>query len=59
MQRYIIDDTAVAVGETPHMKSILVGAIAALAIAFGAYTVLDLNFQQTAGQRFATEGVRL
>jgi hypothetical protein len=47
------------VGETPNMKSILVGAIAALAIAFGAYTVLDLNFQQTADQRFTTEGVRL
>jgi hypothetical protein len=41
------------------MKSILLGAIAALVIAFGAWTVLDMNFQQTADQRFTTEGVRL
>ncbi|MGG5807869.1 hypothetical protein [Falsiroseomonas sp. CW058] len=41
------------------MKSILVGAVAAIVIAFGAYAVLDLNFQQSAEQRFTTEGVRL
>lgn len=41
------------------MKSILIGALAAIVIAFGAYKVLDLNFQQTAEQRFTTQGVRL
>lgn len=41
------------------MKSILAGAVVTIAIAFGAYAVLDLNFQQTADQRFTTEGVRL
>jgi hypothetical protein len=41
------------------MKSILIGAIAAIAIALGAYAVLDMNVQQTADQRFSTEGVRL
>jgi hypothetical protein len=41
------------------MKSVLIGAIIAIAIALGAYAVLDGNVQQTAEQRFATEGVRL
>lgn len=41
------------------MKSVLIGAIAALVIALGSYAVLDMNFQQTADQRFTTEGVRL
>lgn len=41
------------------MKSVLIGAIAAIAIALGAYAVLDMNVQQTAEQRFSTEGVRL
>ena len=41
------------------MKSVLIGAVVAIAIALGAYAVLDSNIQQTAEQRFATEGVRL
>lgn len=41
------------------MKSVLIGAIAAIAIALGAYAVLDGSIQRTADQRFATEGVRL
>ena len=41
------------------MKSILIGALAAVVIAFGAYKVLDLKFQQTAEERFTTQGVRL
>lgn len=41
------------------MKSILVGAVAALVIALGAYAVLDKNFQQSVEQRYTTEGVRL
>jgi hypothetical protein len=41
------------------MKSILLGAICAVVVAFGAYVVLDKNFQRTAEERFTTEGVRL
>ena len=41
------------------MKSVLIGCIAAVVIAFGAYVVLDTNIQRSAEQRFATEGVRL
>lgn len=41
------------------MKSVLTGCIAAIVIALGAYAVLDMNVQQTADQRFTTEGVRL
>ncbi|MFC3026655.1 MULTISPECIES: hypothetical protein [Roseomonadaceae] len=41
------------------MKSILIGALAAIIVAIGAYAVLDNNFQQTADQRYATQGVRL
>jgi hypothetical protein len=41
------------------MKSILLGAIAAILIAMGAYAVLDWNFQQTADQRNTTQGARL
>lgn len=41
------------------MKSVLLGAIAAIIIAIGAYAVLDANFQQTAEQRHVTTGVRL
>jgi len=46
-------------GETATMKSVLIGAIAAIVIALGAYAVLDMNVQRTAEQRFTTEGVRL
>lgn len=46
-------------GEKAIMKSILLGAIAAIIIAIGAYAVLDKNFQQTAEQRFTTTGARL
>lgn len=41
------------------MKSVLIGSIAAIVIALGAYAVLDGKIQQTADQRFTTEGVRL
>ena len=41
------------------MKSVLLGSIAALVIAYGSYVVLNKNFQQTADERFATTGVRL
>ncbi|WP_268887702.1 hypothetical protein [Falsiroseomonas selenitidurans] len=41
------------------MKSVLLGAIAAIVLAIGAYAVLDARFQQTADQRYATQGVRL
>ncbi|WP_439596868.1 hypothetical protein [Falsiroseomonas sp.] len=41
------------------MKSVLIGSLAALILAIGAYAVLDRNFQQTADQRYATQGVRL
>jgi hypothetical protein len=41
------------------MKSILLGSIAAIALALGAYAVLDRNFQQTADQRNITQGARL
>jgi len=41
------------------MKSVLLGSFAALVIAYGAYVVLNQNFQQTADERFATTGVRL
>ncbi len=41
------------------MKSVLIGCIAAIVVALGAYAVLDLNLQRTAEQRFTTEGVRL
>ncbi len=46
-------------GEMRQMKSILIGAIVAIAVALGAYAVLDNNVQRTAAQRFTTEGVRL
>ena len=41
------------------MKSILIGAVAAFAVAAGAYLLLDSKMQQTASQHFVTEGVRL
>jgi len=41
------------------MKSVLLGAVAAIIVAVGAYVVLDTNFQRTAEQRHVTEGVRL
>jgi hypothetical protein len=41
------------------MRSILIGCIAAIVVAFGAYAVLDTRIQQTADQRFSTTGVRL
>jgi len=41
------------------MKSVLIGCVAAVVIALGAYAVLDANIQRTVEQRFATEGVRL
>ncbi|WP_270938600.1 hypothetical protein [Falsiroseomonas oryzae] len=41
------------------MKSVLLGCVAAIVIAFGAYVVLDGNMQRSAEQRFTTEGVRL
>jgi hypothetical protein len=41
------------------MKSVLIGAIASLIIALGAWSVLDGKIQQTAYERFSTEGVRL
>jgi hypothetical protein len=41
------------------MKSVLIGCIAAVVIALGAYAVLDGRVQQTADQRFTTTGVRL
>lgn len=41
------------------MKSILLGMVCAVIVAFGAYKVLDINFQQTAEERFSTTGVRL
>ncbi|MGG5818329.1 hypothetical protein [Falsiroseomonas sp. HW251] len=41
------------------MKSILLGAIAALIIAACAFAVLDTSMQVTAEERFTTEGVRL
>jgi hypothetical protein len=41
------------------MKSVLLGAVAAVVIAIGAFAVLDTSMQVTAEQRFSTEGVRL
>ncbi|MFC3000635.1 hypothetical protein [Falsiroseomonas tokyonensis] len=41
------------------MKSVLLGTFAAIILAIGAYAVLDRNFQQTADQRYTTQGVRL
>jgi hypothetical protein len=41
------------------MKSVLIGAVVAVAVALGAYAVLDGNLQRSAEQRFTTEGVRL
>jgi len=41
------------------MKSVLLGSIAALVIAYASYVVLDKNFQQTADERFQTPAVRL
>ena len=41
------------------MKSVMLGALAAIIVAIGAYAVLDRNFQQTVDQRFVTQGVRL
>jgi hypothetical protein len=41
------------------VKSILIGALAAIVVALGAYAVLDKNVQRTAEQRFTTEGARL
>lgn len=41
------------------MKSVLIGAVAAIVVALGAYAVLDGSIQRTAEQRFTTEGVRL
>jgi hypothetical protein len=45
--------------EVAAMKSVLIGCICAVVIAFGAFLVLDNNIQQTADERFATTGVRL
>jgi hypothetical protein len=41
------------------MKSILLGAIAAILLAVGAYAVLDGTVQQTADQRNITQGARI
>jgi hypothetical protein len=41
------------------MKSVLIGCFAALAIAVGAWAVLDGKVQQTADERFTTTGARL
>jgi len=41
------------------MKSVLLGCLVAIAVALGAYAVLDLQVQQTAEQRFSTGSVRL
>ncbi|WP_272910981.1 hypothetical protein [Falsiroseomonas oryziterrae] len=41
------------------MKSVLLGCVAAIVIALGAYAVLDGTVQRSAEQRFTTEGVRL
>ncbi|WP_256370443.1 hypothetical protein [Roseomonas sp. AR75] len=41
------------------MKSVLIGCIAALVVAIGAYAVLDTRVQQSADQRFSTTSVRL
>jgi hypothetical protein len=41
------------------MKSVLLGCFAAAIIAYGAYHLLNVNVQQSADQRHATEGVRL
>lgn len=41
------------------MKSILAGALAAVAIALCAAVVLNSEFQKSATDRFQTEGVRL
>jgi hypothetical protein len=41
------------------MKSVLIGCIAALIVAMGAYAVLDMQVQNTAEERFSTQGVRL
>ena len=41
------------------MRSVLLGAFAAIVVALGAYAVLDARVQNTAEQRFSTEGVRL
>lgn len=41
------------------MKSILLGAIAAIVVAIGAYTVLDENFQRSSAERYTTQGARL
>jgi hypothetical protein len=41
------------------MKSILLGAIAAIIVAIGSYAVLDQKFQQTADEHFITTGARL
>ena len=41
------------------MKSILIGAVAAIVIAIASFAVLDGSVQVTAEQRFSTEGVRL
>jgi hypothetical protein len=41
------------------MKSVLIGCVAALVVALGAYAVLDMKVETSAEQRFTTEGVRL
>lgn len=41
------------------MTSVLMGSIAAMVVALGAYAVLAINVQRTADQRLDAEGARL
>lgn len=41
------------------MKAVVIGAVVAVVIAFGASQVLDLEVQKDAARAYQTEGVRL
>jgi hypothetical protein len=41
------------------MKSVIFGTIIAAFLAYGAFHVMNVNWQQTAEQRFTTTGARL
>lgn len=41
------------------MKTVIIGIVAAVILAAGAAFVLDTRVQQTASDRFQTQGVRL
>ena len=41
------------------MKTVIIGVVAAIILAAGAAFVLDTQVQQTAEERYLTQGVRL